>query len=45
MIETYCDACGARIEGVHESDVMVYFRYTPEAYVDRAKVYDKILGR
>lgn len=35
MIETYCDACGACIEGVHESDVMVYFRYTPETYVDK----------
>ena len=35
MIETYCDACGARIEGVHESDVMVYFQYTPETYIDR----------
>lgn len=35
MIETYCDACGARLEGVHESDVMVYFQYTPETYVDR----------
>lgn len=34
MIETYCDACGVRLEDVHESDVMVYFRYTPDAYVD-----------
>lgn len=33
MIETYCDACGARLEGVHESDVMVYFRYTPETSI------------
>lgn len=35
MIETYCDACGVRLEDNHESDVMVYFRYTPEAYADR----------
>lgn len=35
MIETYCDACGARLEGVHESDVAVYFQYTPETYIDR----------
>lgn len=34
MIETYCDACGARLEGVHESDVMVYFKYTPGGLVD-----------
>ena len=33
MIETYCDACGARLEGVHESDAMVYFQSTPETSI------------
>lgn len=35
MIETYCDACGARLEGVHESDVTAYFKRTPETCIDR----------
>lgn len=25
-----CDACGARLDGAHESDAMVYFQSTPE---------------
>lgn len=33
MIETYCDACGTRLDGAHESDAMVYFQYTPELYM------------
>lgn len=33
MIETYCDACGARLDGAHESDAMVYFQYTPETSI------------
>lgn len=35
MIETYCDACGARLEDAHEGDVMVYFQCTPETCVDK----------
>lgn len=33
MIETYCDACGTRLDGAHESDAMAYFQYTPETSI------------
>lgn len=43
MIETYCDACGARLEGVHESDAMVYFQYTPETSINmRAELQNMV---